>query len=414
LKDELLNSVLDATTAKDCWDRLASCYEGKGEQRIVHLIGEVFCKTLFNSEALEPQINALIRVAHTISNLGLKLNDKLVTWAIISSLPSSLSTLKTILSTSSPADLSPVYILSQVTLDEQHCIWESGIGATAFFAKAAQRAKGKDKKSEEKSKKHCTHCKIQGHNVSECCKLKRECEAKGGTPGTTPKHAPSSTTSAKVATTDSEMSDSSVHLFSTHVSETQPSEESIHAFQALPALNLQHKWIMDSGASHTMSSNHHWFHIFTHLSTPITIFLGDNSTIHATGIGHIHVHMQANQEWHHAILQDVLFVPDLHGNLLSVTHVTRCGANIQFVGQACHILDQQGNLTCEGCLQGNLYLMDIHTTVLESAQIACVEKFPANEDKPPAHALVAHSMTATADVDTWHCCLGYLHIDSVL
>jgi LTR polyprotein gag-polypeptide-like protein len=46
LKDEPLNSVLDATTAKDCWDRLASCYEGKGEQRIVHLIDKVFYKTL--------------------------------------------------------------------------------------------------------------------------------------------------------------------------------------------------------------------------------------------------------------------------------------------------------------------------------------------------------------------------------
>jgi hypothetical protein len=71
-----------------------------------------------------------------------------------------LSTLKTILSTSSPADLSPAYVLSQVTLDEQHHIQESGIGAIAFFAKATKRAKGKDKKSEEKSKKHCAHCKI--------------------------------------------------------------------------------------------------------------------------------------------------------------------------------------------------------------------------------------------------------------
>jgi LTR polyprotein gag-polypeptide-like protein len=79
LKDEPLNSVLDATTAKDCWDRSASHYEGKGEQRIVHLINKVFCKTLSNSEALEPQINALIRAACTVSNLGLKLDDKLVT-----------------------------------------------------------------------------------------------------------------------------------------------------------------------------------------------------------------------------------------------------------------------------------------------------------------------------------------------
>ena len=42
LKDEPLNSVLFATNAKDCWDKLSECYEGKGEQKIVYLINEVF------------------------------------------------------------------------------------------------------------------------------------------------------------------------------------------------------------------------------------------------------------------------------------------------------------------------------------------------------------------------------------
>jgi hypothetical protein len=90
--------------------------------------------------------------------------------------------------------------LSQVTLDEQHHVHESGMGATAFFAKAAKKGKEKDKKSEDKSKKHCTHCKIHGHNVSKCHKLKKELEAKGGT-SNTPSSKP--TASAKVANTAS-------------------------------------------------------------------------------------------------------------------------------------------------------------------------------------------------------------------
>ncbi len=40
LKDESLNSVFDATTAQECWDKFASYYEGKGGQDIVHLIDE--------------------------------------------------------------------------------------------------------------------------------------------------------------------------------------------------------------------------------------------------------------------------------------------------------------------------------------------------------------------------------------
>ncbi|SRR5229473_8705279 len=57
------------------------------------------------------------------------------------------------------------------------------------------------------------------------------------------------------------------------------------AFRALP--NLQRQWIMDSGASRTTSSNRHWFHTFTRLPTPITISLGNNSTILATGTSHV-------------------------------------------------------------------------------------------------------------------------------
>jgi hypothetical protein len=40
LKDKSLNSAFDATTAQECWDKLASFYEGKGGERIVHRIDE--------------------------------------------------------------------------------------------------------------------------------------------------------------------------------------------------------------------------------------------------------------------------------------------------------------------------------------------------------------------------------------
>jgi gag-polypeptide of LTR copia-type/Domain of unknown function (DUF4219) len=54
LKNEPLNSVLVATSAKDCWEKLLARYEGKGEQRIIHLIDKVFRSTLSNTEPLEP------------------------------------------------------------------------------------------------------------------------------------------------------------------------------------------------------------------------------------------------------------------------------------------------------------------------------------------------------------------------
>jgi Pol polyprotein len=156
------------------------------------------------------------------------------------------------------------------------------MGATAFFAKVAKKGKGKDKKSEDKFKKHCTHCKIHGHDVSECCKLKKEQEAKGGTSNT---FSLKLTASAKVANTNSTPANTTVQLFTACINDPPNSDESAHAFQALSAPNLQHQWLLDSGASCTMSSNCNWFHSFTPLPTPIQVILGDDSVINTTGTG---------------------------------------------------------------------------------------------------------------------------------
>ena len=314
LKDEPLNSVLFATNAKDCWDKLSERYEGKGEQKIVYLIDEVFRSTLSESDPLEPQINALIRAANTISNLGLTLDDKLLAFALISSLPSSFSTLKTILSTTKPTDLTVEYVKSQVILDEQRRVRESGVGATAYFVKAAKKGKKKDSQSNGQKKKQCTHCKKLGHEVGECRKLKKEKEEEAAKAKTdsTPKPK-ASDASAKIAVAeDSDSDNDPIRLF---MSQGSPSQG-----------DLQRQWIVDSGASRTMCSNREWFSHFTHLPTPVNIALGDNSSIQGTGVGRITISMKATGTWHRAVLQDVLYVPELHGCYVTVGTFTRLGS----------------------------------------------------------------------------------------
>jgi len=251
LKDELLNSVLTSTSAKQCWEQLSAHYEGKGEQRIFHLIDEVFCSTFSKSEPLEPQINALVGAACTITTLGLALEDKLIMFAIISSLPTMLSTLKIILSTTNVTDLSSEYVKSQIILDEQHCIRDSGVGATTFFAKASKKGKG-NKKLEEKAKKLCTHCNIWGHEVGECRKLKKQQEGKAS--NTYPKGS-QSTATVRVAVADSAPTDTAIQLFSACAESPPPFTDVVHAFHSHPTPSsqpdlLQH-WIIDSvGITH--------------------------------------------------------------------------------------------------------------------------------------------------------------------
>jgi hypothetical protein len=223
LKQEPLSVIAHtSTTAKTHWDKLSVRYEGKGEQRMLHLIDEIFRSTLSESEPLQPQINNILLAASKVTTLGLSLDDKLVAFAIISSLPSSMATLKKILSNTKPSDMTTENVMSQIVLDEQQRVRESGTSASAFFAKISKKGKGPKDKSADKAKKQCTHCKFRGHNVKECRKLKKEKEeakeAKGGTTESPPK--PASTVTAKVAVANS--GDEIVHLFSATAAEPSP------------------------------------------------------------------------------------------------------------------------------------------------------------------------------------------------
>jgi hypothetical protein len=99
-----------------------------------------------------------------------------------------------------------------------------------------------------------------------------------------------------------------------------------------------------------MSSHRDWFRSYTPLANPIKVVLGDDSTIPAIGIGCVFVRMHTGSHWNPAVLQDVLHVPDLHGNLLSVSHFDRRGHKIRFADNGCQLLDKSKNLICVGHL----------------------------------------------------------------
>jgi hypothetical protein len=142
LDDVPLGCILGATTAKDCWDRLSDWHKRIWEPQLGSLVDKVFRSTFSDSEPLGPQMNAILWAANVIRSLGLTLDDKLVANAIISSLPSSLSTLKTIMiHTIKPSELSTAQVISQVTSDEHLRISDSCVGTTEFFARAAKKGK---------------------------------------------------------------------------------------------------------------------------------------------------------------------------------------------------------------------------------------------------------------------------------
>jgi len=172
--------------------------------------------------------------------------------------------------------------------------------------------------------------------------------------------------------------------------------------------NLQHRWLIDSGASWTMCSHRAWFSHFTPLSQHMRVILGDNSAILAIGSGWLSVQMFANGKWINSVLQDVLYVPDLHSNLLSVSHLVCCSAEVHFLGEDCHVYDRRKSLILEGGLCNNLYIMKLQVSGPVTANVAMFDSHIMDISQPSDCTLTMRLTSSFTSLDLWHHRLGHL------
>jgi hypothetical protein len=123
--------------------------------------------------------------------------------------------------------------------------------------------------------------------------------------------------------------------------------------------------------------------------------------------------MNAKGKWVTSILQDVLYVPDLSTNLLSVSHLTRHSAKVCFIGEACHIYDKGKSLVLEGKLRNDLYIMQMRPDGPITAKVVTVASNLENTFKPSAHALTTQLTSSTSSLDLWHRHLGHLYYNAI-
>ena len=166
----------------------------------------------------------------------------------------------------------------------------------------------KDMKDGNKLKK-CSYCKKKGHIKDKCRKLKAHLESKPSDSKSTEKKEGDLT--AKVVSDDDKMD--------------QPETIRLFVAKALAQCKtLLSHWIIDSGASSPMSSQHDWFHTYRDLIPPKKVWLGDERYILATGVGQLYLDMMLeNGQTCLTIICDAYFMPELSGNLISVLYLTK-------------------------------------------------------------------------------------------
>ncbi|CDO75139.1 hypothetical protein BN946_scf184772.g6 [Trametes cinnabarina] len=392
LSDEPLSGVMHLASSTEVWDKLARTYEGKGKQTVASPISELFRDTLSDDSAMQLQLDAMLHKKHLLSTLDQPLDDSLVAIAMVISLPPSYSTLCTILM-SSDATLSTDKVITSIL--EQEKLMQAEAKHSTFAARLGKgNAKHDNKSGKSKGDKpKCAHCKKLGHKKDECRKLKAELAEKQKSDTTAEKPRD---LNAKVA----RASDRSAAVLRIYVADVIEAS----------SVPLASRWIVDSGASAHMSSERVRFCSYRTLRTPHRVWLGDKRYIHAVGEGSMYLDLDNCDN--PVLISRVYHVPELHGNLLSVSCLAASGYTIAFVENGCRIVsDDNGAKVGSASLRDGLYILNGSTASPESAHLAALDPSEL-ENEQPLTALVATQSRAT--VGTWHSRLGHLSVDAVL
>ncbi len=145
---------------------------------------------------------------------------------------------------------------------------------------------------------------------------------------------------------------------------------------------LEGEWILDTAATDHISNARHRFQNFRDVETVVRVASG--SAVTAKGIGDITITLSGKCGGKQIILQNVLYVPELLGNVISMTKVTKNGNYVEMDEDTITIFNQLKEITGIGYRRDDLYFtMEPGVSrkgKCQSDRIACVAKRNLNLD----------------------------------
>ena len=103
-------------------------------------------------------------------------------------------------------------------------------------------------------------------------------------------------------------------------------------------------WLIDSGASKHMTPEKAKMSNYTKFSKPLPVKLADNNVLYAYGKGNLRFPVFDGTRKFNLFLEDVLYVPKILRNLLSLPTMTQRGAEVRFKEDVCIVISNEQTL----------------------------------------------------------------------
>jgi Zinc knuckle. len=122
-------------------------------------------------------------------------------------------------------------------------------------------------------------------------------------------------------------------------------------------------WIVDSGATCHMCNNKDAFEDLKPFKKALKITLGDGRGVEAKYVGRVRLNLRVGEKENKCTLNEVLLVPELAFNLLSISKASERGVTAEFRGNNCLIMNRKHCLLGIAEKVDKLYLLKSHRPI---------------------------------------------------
>lgn len=375
-------------SAYEVWSFLKKEYEGderlKG-MRILNLIREFELQKMKESETIKEYSDRLLNIANRVRLLGSEFPDSRLVQKILVTIPERFeATISSLETTKDLSQISLAELLTSLQAQEQRRLMRSEgsiEGALAAKVQSNQGDKGKKKKNKKENSDHdspkknggtksdfppCKHCGKKGHPPFKCWRRPdqqcEKCQKKGH--------------HQKIFKSNYEQQKNVAQVVE------QEEEEQLFVATCFATSSSSDKWLIDSGCTSHMTFDRD---LFKELDTSVIskVQIGNGDYLAVEGRGTVTIRGSSGTK----LIQDVLFVPDINQNLLSVGQLLEKGFNVIFQDNHCQIKDAEGKDVFRVLMRGKSF-------TLEQEQIAYYAK--------------------KANAEVWHKRLGHFHHAAVM
>ncbi|UYV69328.1 hypothetical protein LAZ67_6003255, partial [Cordylochernes scorpioides] len=377
LSDDLTIIFRGDKRAKRIWYDIKKRFEGSLENKRIDLMLDLARLKLNPNENVNMYIVRAQKLAQEITQLGKTVTERELVRYIVEGLTPNFDTITAALSINREISLPD---LRQALLD--------------FEKKRQDRSKNHENafrsSGNQFKEKSCYICKRKGH-------FKKDCwfnpDNKGNQKNTTNKNNMASTRNYhKGPKQNKDTARSAIQERTEEPSQRRDStsEYALHASTREERPTTQDVWIIDSACTSHITSHGDWIEHKTEERRSIQV-AEEGRHIESTSSGSIQATVQGKDKLNNAVtLHNVLHVPHLKGNLMSIPSVVRRGNSVLLNSEGAYIYSSDDKLIGTGNFDGNMYTLNL-SRLSEATHV------------PNEHCLISKDNSRTA----WHRRLGH-------